>query len=431
MIASVRRCWSTGARVVSLLALSAPWLHASGFAIDNQGTRAMGFAGAYVAQASDPSAIFYNAAGVAFLKGQQIYVNGGLGSFGTTFIGEGPNPPAGTREETDRLLTILPSFYYTHQVSEKLVLGVGFNSPFGTRSEWKSPDQFTGRYICTDCEIRSWGLNPTLAYKIEDRLAVGVGLDLRFSSFRLEQRLGATPNPFPIPTDVASLAVESQTDTGVGFDVGLLASPSESLSIGLAYRHKVQASYAATADFSQILTGDAAVDQAVAASLPKRQVVNVTHAFPSNLAAGLAIHHGYWTIEGDLAWTFWSSFDRINLSYPDTPALSVSLPEDYESIWQGRIGVEYLLTDTWSVRGGYSYDHGPQPTSTVSPFLHDSNRHGFGLGGSWKHGRLRLDLLARYLYFVSRSTDGLNRYDYNGHYDTTSFHLGIALGYRF
>lgn len=431
MVASAKRCWSTGARVVSLLALSAPFVNASGFAIDNQGTRAMGFAGAYVAQASDPSAIFYNAAGVAFLKGQQIYVNGGLGSFATTFTGEGPNPPAGTREESDRLLTVLPSFYYTRQVSEKLVLGVGFNAPFGIRSQWKTPDEFTGRYICTDCEIRSWGLNPTLAYKLEDRLAVGIGLDLRFSRFRLAQRLAASPNPFPVPTDVASLAVESATDTGVGFNVGLLASPTEFVSIGLAYRHKVQASYDATADFSQVLTGDAAVDQAVAASLPSRQLVKVAHAFPSNFTVGLAVRRGYWTIEGDLAWTMWSSFDRVALSYPETPALSVSLPQDYENVLQGRIGLEYLLSDTWSVRGGYSYDHGPQPTTTVSPFLHDSNRHGFGLGGSWKHGQVRLDLLARYLLFVSRSTDGLNRYDYNGHYDTTSFHLGIALGYRF
>ena len=36
----------------------------------------MGFAGAYVAQAADPSAIFYNAAGIGFLKGKQLYVGG-------------------------------------------------------------------------------------------------------------------------------------------------------------------------------------------------------------------------------------------------------------------------------------------------------------------------------------------------------------------
>ena len=49
---------------------------AGGFALFEQGARSMGFAGAFTAQASDPSAIFHNAAGIAFLKGQQLSASG-------------------------------------------------------------------------------------------------------------------------------------------------------------------------------------------------------------------------------------------------------------------------------------------------------------------------------------------------------------------
>ena len=52
--------------------------HAAGFAIFEQGARAMGFAGAFTAQANDPCAIFHNAAGIAFLKGKQLYLGGTL-----------------------------------------------------------------------------------------------------------------------------------------------------------------------------------------------------------------------------------------------------------------------------------------------------------------------------------------------------------------
>src|SRR4029450_12312481 len=69
---------------------------ASGFAIESQGARAMGFAGAYVAQASDPSAIFYSAAGIAFLKGKQLYVSGAFAGLSTDFTGAGPTPPLRT-----------------------------------------------------------------------------------------------------------------------------------------------------------------------------------------------------------------------------------------------------------------------------------------------------------------------------------------------
>ena len=66
--------------------------------------------------------------------------------------------------------------------------------------------------------------------------------------------------------------------------------------------------------------------------------------------------------------------------YPDVPC--TELVQNYRNVWQGRLGLEYLLSESWAVRGGYSYDHGPQKNETVSPFLHDSNRHAFGLGGS-------------------------------------------------
>ena len=49
------------------------------------------------------------------------------------------------------------------------------------------------------------------------------------------------------PTDVAELTLDGSTKTGIGFNVGLLASPTENLSIGISYRHKVSMDHAAQA----------------------------------------------------------------------------------------------------------------------------------------------------------------------------------------
>ncbi|HET9210757.1 MAG TPA: hypothetical protein VFR03_10185, partial [Thermoanaerobaculia bacterium] len=49
-------------------ALVTPRLEAAGFGFFTQGGRATGMAGAYVAQADDPTAIFYNPGGLALLK---------------------------------------------------------------------------------------------------------------------------------------------------------------------------------------------------------------------------------------------------------------------------------------------------------------------------------------------------------------------------
>lgn len=418
--------------LVALPLLALPTaLHASSFALESQGARAMGFSGAYVAQAADPSAIYYNAAGIGFLKGGRLYVSGLFGGLSTDFTGEGPKPPEGTLESSSRGLGVLPAAYFSQQVGDRTVIGVGVNVPFGFKSQWDNPDQFTGRTICLDCRVRSWAVNPTIAYRIEDRLAVGAGLDLRFSKFEQIRRLEASPNPFPVPTDVAELTFASGNEVGVGFNLGLLASPSEDFSLGVAYRHEVTVNHDAQASFVQILTGNTEVDEAVRRALPASQIAEAEFTYPASLTVGAALRRRYWTIEADVTWTFWSSFDAIALRFPSTPALDSLLPQEYESTWRGAIGAEYLVGDDWEVRGGYSYDRSPQPTETVSPFLHDEDRHAFALGGSYKYERIRVDAVARYLLYSNRSTQGTSRYDYNGLYQTGGFSLGVALGYRF
>ena len=47
-------------------------VQAAGFGIFEQGTKAMGMAGAFTAQADDPSALFHNAGGLAFVDEPEI-----------------------------------------------------------------------------------------------------------------------------------------------------------------------------------------------------------------------------------------------------------------------------------------------------------------------------------------------------------------------
>lgn len=403
-------------------------VEASGFAIESQGARAMGFAGAYVAQASDPSAIYFNPAGIGFLRGKQLYLTGAFANVSTDFTGSGPAPPAGTLERSDRGLGVLPAVYYSQQVGEKTVIGVGFNLPFGFRSEWKNPDSFTGRYICLECQIRSWSVNPTVAFRLADRLAVGAGVEVRLSTFKLSRRVKTEP---PQPSDVAELNFDSSTKVGVGFNVGLLASPTENVSIGVSYRHKVKVDHAAQADFVQIPTGDATVDDAIATALPASQAATASFTYPGSIAAGVALRRGPWTIEGDVQWMLWSSFDMVTLTFSNTPTFDTVLPQNWETAWRGALGVERVVGDHWEVRAGYGYDRGAAPTTTLSPLLFDAARHTFAAGGSWKRDALRLDFGVQYLSYRPSSSLGISLYEYNGSYKSNGLQVGVALGYRF
>ena len=59
--------------VVTLLGMT-QFSSAAGFRVSEQGAKATGMANAFAAQADDPSALAYNPAGIAFLKGNQFSV---------------------------------------------------------------------------------------------------------------------------------------------------------------------------------------------------------------------------------------------------------------------------------------------------------------------------------------------------------------------
>jgi long-chain fatty acid transport protein len=406
--------------------------HAAGFAIFEQGARGMGFAGAFTAQANDPSAIFHNAAGIAFLKGKQFYLGGTLIHPSSTFTGADPFPGASVTEKGDTGLLVPPAAYYTQPFTERLVFGIGLHTPFGLTTSWASPDTFSGRFLSERAELKGFSINPTFGYKLADRFAVGGGLDIRLSSVSLQRRVPVV-NPFTQRViDGASVDLSSNTDVGFGFNVGALAKISDSLSAGVHYRHQVKASYKGSANFTQIGTGNAQLDTALTARLPQgSQALTTEIVFPGIFMGGVAYTAGDWTFEVDADWYQWSKFSQLNLVFTDRPDLTQSIGENYKNSWQYRMGLERRLNETWAVRGGYFFDQSPAPAESISPLLPDADRNGFALGGTWKSGRFHADAAMWVLLSPARSTEGINRDDFNGTYKSHAVTLGIFLGYSF
>ncbi|MBI3932467.1 MAG: outer membrane protein transport protein [Acidobacteria bacterium] len=432
MLTRSRRGVTFLALAASSLALLPRDARAAGFALWEQGARSMGFAGAFTAQASDPSAIFHNVAGIAFLKGKQVHLGGALIAPRSSFAGADPFPGGTVTEKGDAGLIVPPVADYSHQLTERLVVGVGFHVPFGLKTQWQDPEGFTGRFISKRAELQGFSVNPVVAYKLADRLAVGGGVDLRFASVELQRNVAAI-NPFTLKAvDVAAVTLASKTNRGIGFNVGLLAKPSESISFGVSYRHKVKIDFDGTSTFTLLPTGNGQLDVLVARSLPSGAIPVATSVeFPGILSGGVAYTRGDWTVEGDVNWYQWSSFDELPLTFEGRPDLSGVIEEHYEDSFQYRLGIERRLTDRWTVRGGYFFDETPTPTASVGPLLPDANRHGVAVGGSWQKGRFRVDVANWYLFFQDRSTDGLNRDNYNGIYESSAELFAVSIGYGF
>ena len=398
----------------------------------NRARAGMGFAGAYTAQAADGSRHLPQRGRHRVPEAEPALHRWHPDQTQRELHRRRALPGRGITEQGDVGLLAPPSAYYTQPFSESLAFGVGLHVPFGLETAWANPDNFSGRYISTRAALKGFSLNPTIAFKLEDRLAVGVGLDVRFSSLELDRRAPVV-NPFTQRVvDGAAVHLESDTNKGFGFNVGVLAKPSEGLSVGASYRHKVTVDYSGTASFEPISTGSPDLDVRVRASLPPGAVpLSTSIEFPGFASFGFAQTFGDWTFEADVNWYQWKTFDELRLEFETEPRLNETIEEEYTNAFQYRFGLERVLNDAWAVRGGYFFDESPSPPASMSPLLPDANRNGFCLGGSWTSGNVRLDAAGWYVRASERSTEGTSRDRYDGTYKNRALTLGVSLGYSF
>ena len=404
---------------------------AAGYGIYEQGAAAIGMGGAYVASAHDASAQFYNPAAMLGLKDKELSLGGTWLTTRTSFAGIAPSPGYGVTEEMKSGNFFPPTFYWTNRLSPTLAYGVGLNAPFGLGVEWQNPSTFTGRERVTKAQLQSIDGSFSLALAVNPNLWVAAGANARFAKVELNNIATSIVGGGGAPVNVSSAKLTSDYTPGYGFHLGLLAKPAPNVRLGANYRSEIRVKIDdGKAAFTQILTGNAALDAAVAAGLPANQGVKTELVFPASYTVGLAWDPApEWTYEVDGVFTQWSAFDKLTLTFPAQSSLDKVLQEDYRNQAAVRVGVEHRL-ESYTYRFGYYFDAAAAPPESVTPLLPDASRHGVTLGYGKTFGSWTLDAYNLFLFVEKRSTEGVERDNYNGTYKSYVNALGANLAYH-
>ena len=421
-------------RIIALLAVgvSIPWsCFAAGFSIFEAGAKALGMGGAFTAQADDPSAVFFNAAGIADLKQTQLYLGVSTIFTGTSFAGVDPDPGYGTTGETGTMVFPPINAYVTYQFKEGLTGGFGVFNAFGLGQYWENESSFPGRHISYHVDLKTFFFNPTIAWRAHEKFSLGAGVQAVYSTVDLKQYIQQyDPNGSGL-LDVGTVDLNGNSGLDWGGNFGVQAGPFSGFTVGVAFRSQVQAGVTGDATFTQISSGSPQLDDAVAAVVPPDQGVETTVDLPWLLSmAGVYRFKEKWTVEVDFNYFGWSEFQSLEFQFDD-PDLNTVRVQDYDNVLSVRSGVQYELNDEWDLRGGYYYDPTPQPTKSMSPLLADSDRHGISLGFGYGLDTWVLDMFGLVLLTGDRSTDGLNTDGFNGDYGTYAFLAGVNLGFKF
>ncbi|HEY7575259.1 MAG TPA: outer membrane protein transport protein [Thermoanaerobaculia bacterium] len=427
------------APLAALLFLGAAPMFSSGFQIMTQGARAMGMGLAFSGVASDPSAIFYNPAGL----GWQKHFEGQIGASALwrtegEFDGSNPFPGAGYHAEYEDETFLLPTLYAVLPMTESVNIGFGSFAQYGLGVGWDDADNFAGRFLAQSADLQSIDLNPVVSWQISPQFAVAGGFSYRMAKLELKQSQAAI-NPFTqSAVDIAHVELESGDlfdNGGWGWNAGAMIKPLPYLSLGVAYRSSITVDFDGEATFDQVLSGNPVFDAIVAGQLPPSpQPLTTSIEFPASWNIGAAIALGEaLTLALEADWTEWSSFQSLNVLFSDEPDLSFERITAWEDSWAYRAGLEWRH-GAIAVRAGYYQDQTPQPIADASPLLADNDRDAYTIGFGYHTPKWGVDIGDVYIVFDDIDTRGVTSNDgpgdnFEGVYKETANVFG--LNFRF
>lgn len=341
------------------MALPAADAHAAGFAIKEQSGAAQGnsFAGA-TAGAEDVTYMFYNPASMALQDGNQA---GGVLSYilvkaetddATAVV---PEISDGSTQDAGRG-AFVPALYGMWSVTPDLKIGLGINAPFGLKTEYSQT--WDGQLHAVESDLKTININPTIAYRINDMVSIGAGLQIQHADATLSQMTDVGDGNPLNGSYVGALAETTGDDWGYGLTLGLMVEFSEATRLGLGYRSQIK----------HTLEGDFTVGP--------RQVDTITADLttPDQVTAGF--YHDLsdqFAVMAEVGWTGWSSLDEVRIVGDNDGPIGTET-YDWEDVWFFGIGANWQATEQLKLRTGIAYDQSPIPEATRGPRIPGADR---------------------------------------------------------
>lgn len=409
---------------------------AAGFQLQNQngaGT-SVAFAGA-AAVAEDASTIFFNPAGMTYLPvGHSISLAGTVIDRSVEFTNTGTTPmpvinpltgaptggfhPVGDNGGDGGGTALVPAMYYSYAITPALRFGLGVSVTYGSETEYD--DTFAGRFSGRYTSIHQMNLNPSLAYKVNEMISVGFGINYAQSEIEIRQ---ATPYVG------APQGILKGDDTAWGYNLGAMIQITPASRLGVSYRSKMKFHL----DGSQTVASPLNIDRGIKADLET----------PDTFSLALSQKIGDRVeLLADATWTGWSSVNALTpiITSSGAPA-SAPLRYNFKDVWRFGLGMKYQLNDQWNLRAGVAYDESPVPNDQSRTMtLPDSDRTWLAFGARWNVSKVAsLDLGYAHIFFKDSSTsravmntaETATLQTVRGNFKTRADLLSVQLNYNF
>ncbi|MBK1683036.1 OmpP1/FadL family transporter [Rhodoferax fermentans] len=424
-----------------VLGLFANYVSASGFQLIEQNASGLGnaYAGS-AAIADNASTIFYNPAGMTQLQDREF--SGGMAAIGTSFKFTDQGSTIGASFPGSKLpgsgnggdgggWGFVPNAYLSWALNKDLYVGVGMGAPFGMKTEYDNP--WIGAAQATMFDVKTYNINPSIAYRVNDKVSVGAGLSWQRLTADYTRQVGAVVGGGGALNFSASPLKLDLQDDSWGWNVGALFTVSPDTKIGVSYRSTV--SYDLTGNINIVgATPVPSSDRAATASLklPDMFILSGTHQLNTK-----------WQLLGDVSWTGWSTIPKLDIIRTSDGSLAQTLDTEFRDAWRVAVGANYQYSSDVKLKMGIAYDQTPvKSAATRLVSLPDNNRLWLSGGAQWTPSKGSVfDFGVTYLYLKDSKIDNdqrapagspsIGRGRVTGSYAASAWILGVQYSHAF
>ena len=401
------------------------------FRVESPDAEAMGKGSAFVGEADNPSAVYYNPAGLTQLEGTQLSAGFSVIAPSSSYTDFSGNESQMTRQNF-----LIPHLYLVSDFgTENWAFGLGGLSDWGTATAW-AEDGFS-RYVATESDLVMIDNMLTTAYKLNDQWSFALSSNNVYSTVNKSKKLiqtGGADGDFNL----------KGKDDGWGYRVATHYQLNEHHKFGLMYRSPIQLKYrgklflhelnAAGSNYAAIF-GGADFETKIAAELELPQSAILGYSYqPGN----------QWTFNFDVEWMDWSSVKQELIEYTEVLTVNQAavlntgnpVDRDWKDVWSAGLGLEYAWSDDLRLRCGGYYHTTPIPEENYESNLPDANSYAVTAGFGYDiRKNLVLDMAYSALVYEDRTIDNTigsaSGASINGEYEQIT-HIGlVTLTYDF
>jgi long-chain fatty acid transport protein len=335
------------------LLLGAPAAFATdGYFTHGVGVRAQGIGGAGIALPQDGLAAATNPAGTVFLEdradvgvtlfrpSRSATITGnagvGLGSADGSYDGNGTNN------------FYLPEFGLIKHL-DKVTTGVAVYGNGGMNTYYsKNPYAAFGNTGGAGVNIEQLFITPSVAYKLDEKNALGVALNFAYQRFSADG-LGAFGGYSANPGNVSNKGTD--TSTGWGLRFGWTGNVSPDLTFGLTYATKIKAGK--FSNYSGLFADGGSFD------IPANYGVGLAYKATSQFTLAVDLEKILYSGVSSVANPLSNLFSGNQFGTVNGPGFG------WKDVTVFKLGGNYALSDSLTVRAGYNHTDQPVPNDQV------------------------------------------------------------------